>query len=265
MKKIFALFLFCAIFSQASAAVTQLKFTTDQQTITPDTVSEKLTIQAQDGSGAEQKAEATIHFTLETTSATGKFSSSCDNWKDVEAGSQLYISKNTANRSFCYKDSILGTYTLTARATDSGITPATQSIVVSASGNGNNNEATSTATSTSATTTETTPVYNSTGGGSYSVHSAQVDLSSIENNPPKIGAGRNRLATVNSPVTFEVWQEKSSNQAGSFSWSFGDGSTAMGGKVAHAYVFPGEYNVVLNASYSTGQAVSRTKVLILNH
>jgi PKD repeat protein len=46
-------------------------------------------------------------------------------------------------------------------------------------------------------------------------------------------------------------------------WNFGDGSEATGERVSHTYVFPGEYQVVLNGYSGLGrEAVSRTTVKV---
>ena len=45
--------------------------------------------------------------------------------------------------------------------------------------------------------------------------------------------------------------------------AFGDGGTALGNTVSHAYRFPGEYVVVLNANASDGEAVSRLNVKVI--
>ncbi|MCX6712375.1 MAG: PKD domain-containing protein, partial [Candidatus Vogelbacteria bacterium] len=62
---------------------------------------------------------------------------------------------------------------------------------------------------------------------------------------------------------FSVTQNKSGKETNYFLWSFGDGTSALGAKVYHAYQFPGSYNVVLNGSIDGGEeAVARTKVLV---
>src|SRR5207249_437132 len=49
-----------------------------------------------------------------------------------------------------------------------------------------------------------------------------------------------------------------------YKWSFGDGTAIEGNTVSHAYKFPGEYAVVVNANSSDKQAVSRLKVLVIS-
>ena len=110
-----------------------------------------------------------------------------------------------------------------------------------------------TATTTTAQTIQTT-----------SSHSSQASLTQAEEEAVSIGAGRARLATVGMPVKFKAVVKNRPSNLG-FVWSFGDGSEARGEEASHAYKFPGEYQVVLNASYSGGnEAVSRTSVRVFS-
>lgn len=123
----------------------------------------------------------------------------------------------------------------------------------------------STTTDQTATTTpETTPAPTSSGGGGgISTHSSQADLSNVEIKAPSVSAGRKRYATVGMPVAFDAWAKDNASVAGNFTWSFGDGSSVAGIKVLHTYLFPGLYNVVLNANFNGQEAVSRTVVQVL--
>lgn len=78
-----------------------------------------------------------------------------------------------------------------------------------------------------------------------------------------VSAGRERLGTVGSPLEFKAESNGESRNI-SFNWSFGDGSVESGQNVSHAYSYPGEYVVVLNASDSDDEAVSRTNVKVIN-
>jgi competence ComEA-like helix-hairpin-helix protein len=79
-----------------------------------------------------------------------------------------------------------------------------------------------------------------------------------------IGAGRDRLGTVGTPIEFRAESNKESSRRTIFKWNFGDGVVEYGEVVNHSYLYAGEYVVVLNASGSDGQAVSRTNVRILS-
>ncbi|MFA6253861.1 MAG: helix-hairpin-helix domain-containing protein [Candidatus Paceibacterota bacterium] len=96
-----------------------------------------------------------------------------------------------------------------------------------------------------------------------SVHTGETDLSDYQNESFKIGAGRERLATVRTPILFSASQNKKGKDVNYFVWSFGDGTNATGAKVYHTYQFPGHYNVVLNGLIDSGEgAVARTAVLV---
>lgn len=106
---------------------------------------------------------------------------------------------------------------------------------------------------------------NNSVGTNDSAHTSPSPLSDYVSILPKIGAGRDRLATVKTPISFVVYdnKKKGEDEQVTYTWSFGDGMQAVGPKVSHAYQFAGEYNVVLNASYSSGvEAVARTKVKV---
>lgn len=114
--------------------------------------------------------------------------------------------------------------------------------------------------STTATTTKINTEQTS-GSGGLSSHTSQAGLSSIKTKSPTVGAGRNRLTTVGTPVAFEAWSENAGS-SGDYNWSFGDGTLVAGEKVSHSYSFPGTYNVVLNANFNGREAVSRTVVQV---
>lgn len=257
MGWVLALFLFLPFVSQAE--ITQLKFTSEAQTIKPNVISDKITIQTTDSSSAPEKAVGTFRFNLETNSATGRFVTSTGNPVD-----NFYISSGTASRSFYYIDSSSGPHTLKVSTTTSGVSSDEQIIIVNESGGG---VATTTATSTPTTESsneENPPQSSGGGGGAPSAHSGQSELTNLIVSPFKIGAGRNRLVLAGTPLSFSAYKDNSPYSWGAkFRWSFGDGTEAEGEKVSHIYRFPGEYNVVLNASFSDGSSsVSRTLVLV---
>ncbi len=97
-----------------------------------------------------------------------------------------------------------------------------------------------------------------------SVHTGETGLSGYENEVLKIGAGRERLATIRTPILFSASQNKKGKSTNYFVWSFGDGTSATGVKVYHTYQFPGQYNVVLNGSIDNEEeAVARTVVTVV--
>ncbi len=82
-----------------------------------------------------------------------------------------------------------------------------------------------------------------------------------------ISAGRDRLAPTGGVLPFTAFARDSGGkkaQGISFAWAFGDGLSAAGQQVSHAYEFPGEYIVVLNASYAESAAVSRASARVFS-
>ncbi|KKS77792.1 MAG: Phospholipase D/competence protein ComEA helix-hairpin-helix domain protein [Parcubacteria group bacterium GW2011_GWC1_43_11b] len=238
------------------ATVEKIVFTTNPQTVSPGQMSSEITIQAQNNEGVSEKVTETMDLVFTSSSATGEFLNSTGD------PVQKYMSKNSTNRNFYFRDSVLGEQTITVTATgrDSGQTfLASQKIII---GETVNEESKATSTDDSSSTTPTTS--NSGGGlGSVSAHSAQTDLSDSEESMPAIGAGRKRLASTGAPMAFRVEKSKSAqNSAGRFVWSFGDGSSAEGEKIEHTYQFAGEYNVVVNGYFGANQSVARTKVIV---
>jgi competence ComEA-like helix-hairpin-helix protein len=98
-----------------------------------------------------------------------------------------------------------------------------------------------------------------------SAHTGETVISDYQKETLKISAGRERLATVRTPILFAVSQNKKGQNTNSFTWSFGDGTSASGQKVYHTYQFPGRYNVVLNGSIDKDEdAVARTIVVVVD-
>ena len=112
-------------------AVAQLKIISSAQTVEPNNPSGVFTVESQNTSGVLTKVLATTYVNLSSDSSTGLFSSApaggpCGtDWTKTS----VTISKNTANKSFCYKDSTSGTYTITVSAT--GLSSDSQTVIVS--------------------------------------------------------------------------------------------------------------------------------------
>ena len=248
MKKFFVLISLLFLPILTLAAGESLEFSTEPQSVKPNDIV-KITIRLKDG----VKAENTIYFNPESSSATGEFSPS-SGW----TGQTYYISKNKGSKSFYYKDSSVGDFVITVSS--EGLSSITQSIKVSSDAS---NDQTNTNT-TQQTTTTTTTTATSTNTSSGSSHTNQANLSDYrEEKKFQVGAGRERLATVKTPIIFEVSRNKVGQIENLFRWSFGDGTSAVGAKVYHAYQFPGRYNVVLNATIDRmEEATSRTVVVV---
>lgn len=102
------------------------------------------------------------------------------------------------------------------------------------------------ATLPSATSTSTTTTTTSTGGGSAGGGSFEIDRKYIV-----ADAGGDRKVIVGASVVFDgsgVGTNGEPLDGAEYHWNFGDGSTANGQTVLHAYRFPGEYSLILTAT-----------------
>lgn len=129
-----------------------------------------------------------------------------------------------------------------------------------------------TTTASSSTTTTGTGSINSTStvpittqAANVSTHTSQIDLvSAVEKISIKISAGRDRLTTINTPISFSgAIADNDTIGKITFYWNFGDGNTAKGRVVDHVYEYPGLYSVVLNAVSGKERATSRTDVVVV--
>ncbi len=256
-RKYFFIILLVLLPAVSHAQVSKIVFTTEPQTIKPSELSSPLTIQTQDSSGSSYKTPETIDLEFISTSPSGEFLGSTGNPVTKT------MSTNTSNRTFYYRDSGLGVFTLTvnAKGRTSGVTwSAGQTITVSDS----------VSTTTTSGATSTVPV-TSSGGATpntsiviISTHYSAASLTNAEADTEfEVGAGRSRISTVGTPIEFNANTSASYTKNIDFKWSFGDGTTGTGQILNHTYTYPGEYAVVLNASGPDGQAVSRTNVRIV--
>ncbi len=105
------------------------------------------------------------------------------------------------------------------------------------------------------------------GGGTVSSHVSQSPMYTRSVIPDfQVSAGRSRLGFVGVPVSFITKVTKAKNiTSGSLvsTWSMGDGGFKNGIGVSHVYQFPGEYTVVLNAQWGESDAVSKTRIKII--
>ncbi|MHB1316564.1 MAG: PKD domain-containing protein [Minisyncoccota bacterium] len=251
MKKIFFIFITSFIFfGTAYAEVSQFVFINEQRTVAPGLMSETITVQSQNSTGTQESITETTDLMFQSSSPTGEFLNSSGNSVSTT------MSKNTANRTFYYRDNNTGTHTITVTATgrDSQKSfKATQGIIVG----------TSSAVDASAdeTSIENTSSVNTSSHSSPSPASGSKDIVSFE-----ISAGRKRFSSVGSDIAFKAEPVKLLGIPENYiqyTWSFGDGTTANGQIVSHRYRFAGDYVVVLNASYSDKTAVSRTDVSVI--
>lgn len=119
-----------------SASITQIVFTTSPQTIAANTSSSVMTVQTQNASSTSEKISGgpqVIAFI--SSSGTGTFSnanSGACTGSFSAAPFTLTMSTGTANKNFCYRDSTVGTHTISVSAQGQSWTAAVQSVVITA-------------------------------------------------------------------------------------------------------------------------------------
>lgn len=252
----------------AFADVTQVVFVSSPQTIAVGSVSEQITLQAQDGSGTESKVASTACVSL-SSSSSGEFSSSAVEWSSVTT---LTIAKNTANRNFYYKGTAEGTHTLSAKVAlkpdaesrscanwpieewPSGWN-ATHSITVG------NSSAAPQPPNTAGAGTDSQNESSVSAPPSSSESSAGTNISQIY-----VNATVPQKGTAGAPVFFDataIGIKKEPLQNARYVWSFGDGGTAEGKKVSHTYHYPEAYVVMVTASSGEWSATDRSDITIL--
>lgn len=254
MKKYFT-YLLIALFilpTTSFAEVSEILFITEEQSIKTGTPSSVITVKFQNSSGEVGSMGETSDLFLESSSGTGEFSSNAENWESIE---KLTVNSNWTSRSFYYRDSSEGVFTISARLasrSESGREfNTTQSITISTEGAPTNSGEVLGASINSGS--------SSSGGQSAS----SVSITSSDSGKLEISAGSDRLTSPGSPIIFQAIIKKNTTQGKpSFSWSFGDGYVGEGSRVSHVYKYPGDYVVVLSAKAGEVYSISRVKVKV---
>lgn len=249
-SKIFFILILVILPVLVFANLEKVVFTTDVQTIKPNTLSGPITIQLQDSLGNSYQTSETLDVQFISTSPTGEFLNSSGNPVTT------YMSKNTANKTFYYRDSNEGIFTITVgiRGRDSGIElDANQQITISANSN---------ITTTSNNNGEVlgASVVSSQSSGSSSLTNVSTLGEKLE-----IFAGEDRISSPGSPIWFQAVMKKNTTSINpELNWSFGDGDVGVGALVSHTYKYTGDYVVVLSARAGDIFSVSRLKVRVVD-
>ena len=112
-------------------------------------------------------------------------------------------------------------------------------------------------------TSSTTTGGTTSGGTGASSHSQQQGLGSYTQTTPfKIGAGRDRIVSINTPIEF-IAQISKSDINPRLIWNLGDFKTDKGKKIKHIYTYPGSYEVVLEGRADGQTAITRTQVTVV--
>lgn len=258
------LFIFSPILVRASTdSIFGLFFTTDVRQISAGQISEAITIQSQNSTGAPEKVDETNDITFVSSSNTGEFLGSTGNPVTTT------MSKNTSSRTFYYRDSTEGEHTLTVtiKGRDTG-KEFTTSQKIFIGDNYNTDENVNQNEDTDQSDDEEDVSIQSSSDNS-STHSSQSVLSTYKKKVKlSLDAGRKRTVTVNTPIDFVAYSNKDSGSLeNKYIWSFGDGSSISGKEATHTYMFPGDYIVVLNAfdreNDGPDNAVARTEVKVV--
>ena len=191
MKKIFVTILCYFIFTGTLyAEVSQFVFTNEVRTVAPSVVSESLTVQSQNSSDIQESVPETTDLVFQSSSGSGQFLNASGNPVSTT------MSKNTANRTFYYRDSAIGTHTLTVIATgrESGkVIRATQNITI-----GTNTNPSTDPSENTASTTQSGSSKSSTLLSAHSSPSPAFDSKPAVNF--EVSAGRTRFSSVGSEV-----------------------------------------------------------------
>lgn len=225
MKKIILFLFLLALPFVLRAEVANLVFTNEQRTVAPGEISQELTLQMQDLSGNPVAPGETVDLEFSSTSQSGEFLNSSGN-----AASTTWNS-NWQNRIFYYRDSVVGTHTLTIKAigrTSSGSWTATQQIIVSVGNQGQQEQ-----------------------NQQEEPNSEGADQWVMDNKSISVDAGGDRTVVAGARYLFEGVAYGLKGEpltSASFLWNFGNGSVEHGDKVFYTYHFPGKYSAVFSAS-----------------
>ncbi len=275
-KTLFIVVLGLTMTSQvAYAAEVHIGFTSAVQTVPLGVLSDQITVQSQDASGNKTNLAETGDWFFTSTSPTGKFYSSNT---ATESLTQVVAAKGTANKNFYYKDSTAGNFTLSVKLT-------LRTSLISGSASQNITIGTAVATTSSQSTTATSTAQTATttqtsASGTSSNATDDTDLSGISAHASPLptsedikvklqlvaDAGRERIGVPHAPLLFSVSATDQANKkvtALDTTWSFGDGTSAHGESIEHAYAYPGDYVVIMNTQKGDLAAVDRTLVHIL--
>lgn len=124
-----ATFLFATTAEAGAPPITQLQFTTGEQTIDMGIPSAQMTVQTQNSEGISTQVSEITSLTLTSDSETGQFSdANCTNF--ISNPLPLTLSSGNANKNFCYRDITPGTHTITVVADGQEWAPAVQEVTV---------------------------------------------------------------------------------------------------------------------------------------
>lgn len=226
----------------AEAAIAEFKFSTDAQSILPNTASETITLQARDTAGEPVKAGKTACLKLSSSSPAGEFSSSSENWSSV---SILTIASNWTSRSFYYRSSVPGIHILVAKI---GLRPDDETRSCAA---WPYEEWSVQWSAAQELTVQGETVLSGTASSSVSATPAPAATASVPLFGIRADAGEDKTAAAGSNVEFlgmAYGVEGEPMEQARFWWNFGDGDAKEGRAVSHIFQVPGTYTAGLHIS-----------------
>lgn len=217
----------------ASSHVADFVFTTESRTVKPGEISEEIIIQAQDSGGNAVSPNETLDLEFLSSSVSGEFLNS-----SAESVSTVWNS-NWKNRTFYYRDSAMGVYTLRVKAVGRAslrVWEMAQSITISEGG----------AVSSSSSSTQTNLVLFSSPSPSSGPSQPAPERPNI-----KAYAGEDRTVVAGALLEFSGSATGLKGEPlinARFFWNFGDGETKEGRAVSHIFMIPGKYVIGLHVS-----------------
>lgn len=272
MKRAFIFAIFLVLAANAAAAQSNIAgfaFITDQQTIAPGISSDKITVEAHDSAGNPVNGHtACLEFI--SSSPAGDFSTN-EAWSESFKTFILTLGTNQYRRNLFYKDSSLGTHTISVKAmlrpegkTCPGLSPeewsaqwtASQQITVSGSDN-----------SSTPQLEQSSSAGQASSGTNSSGPSTSLGINYVEKIPSiKAFAGLDKTVVAGSLVEFKgnaLGLDDKPLENARFWWNFGDGNALEGRAVLHTFRIPGTYTVGLHVSsgeYSSSDYITVTVV-----
>lgn len=260
-RHIFPVLLFAVLVpsSVLAASVASVAFITPPQSIGVSVSSDVITVEMHDADGSPVNG-TTVCVQVTSSSASGEFSTNAD-WSSDPVGTLLLtVSSNQYRRNFYYRDSTNGSYTLSVKAAPrpDGMTCPNWSP----------------ASGVSWSASQTLAVGS---GQSVSGSQTQPETQNFASTPPP--SSDTTLTIITPLITAHIetdtavivgagslfkaqayGTQKELLQHARYIWNFGDGSTAEGQNVFHAYAYPGTYLVVLTAASGISSASERLAV-----
>ena len=172
----------------------KLVFTTSAQTFSTGSCSSIITVQVQDSDNQAIAVPSDITVNLASTSSTGRFSTDGSTWSSDNT-STVTITSGNNSASFYYKDTVAGTYTITAAESPSyGWTDVSQTVTVVA---GSFSVVASSSTPVAGSVFTLTVTALDSAGATDANYSGTVNLT-VSYNSPSSGSGTLSVTSLSS-------------------------------------------------------------------